>query len=219
MNAIARLQKARSQERLINNLERQISLTNEICHTKGKLIHSQFELIEKQWEIIDKQEEIIDGLERQISFLKQSNHINPINSHIINQSSQKIVEIQKTVYIDFSGEPNRLANTPGTYAIYDKSGKIAYIGMSCNLGTRIKQSTKNAANKIGADAIGAICYHCTDTEEYAYEYEAYLIEKYNPYLNVARHPTDIDPRHKYEDIKVFRRLKFEVCEREVFRTA
>mgnify|MGYP003851343595 FL=1 len=83
-----------------------------------------------------------------------------------------------------------LPATPGVYRFLDESGRIAYIGMSKNLSSRVRQHFNNASNPTRAQElrrkVHKITWEETGSELMALILEDVLIRRHHPPLNAAQ---------------------------------
>ena len=90
---------------------------------------------------------------------------------------------------DIKEELKNLPDSPGVYIMYDKSGKVIYVGKAKVLKNRVKQyfqSSKNHPPKVRAMVlnISRFEYILTDTEMEALVLECNLIKKHMPRYNI-----------------------------------
>lgn len=83
-----------------------------------------------------------------------------------------------------------LPSTPGVYRFLDDAGRIAYIGMSRNLSSRVRQHFNNASNPSRSQELRRLVHNITwqetGTELMALVLEDVLIRKHHPPLNAAQ---------------------------------
>ena len=89
--------------------------------------------------------------------------------------------------------PDALADipaSPGVYRFLDESGRIAYVGMSKNLSSRVRQHFNNASNPSRAQElrrkVHKITWEETGSELMALILEDVLIRRHHPPLNAAQ---------------------------------
>ena len=89
--------------------------------------------------------------------------------------------------------PDALANlpsTPGVYRFLDEAGRIAYIGMSRNLSSRIRQHFNNASDPARSQelrrTVHKVTWEETGSELMALVLEDVLIRRHHPPLNAAQ---------------------------------
>lgn len=90
---------------------------------------------------------------------------------------------------DIKAELKNLPESPGVYIMYDKDGKVIYVGKAKVLKNRVKQyflSKKNHPPKVRAMVLNVsrFEYIITDTEIEALVLECNLIKKYMPRYNI-----------------------------------
>jgi len=110
-----------------------------------------------------------------------------------------------------------LPDKPGVYIMYDKLGKVIYVGKAVILSRRVRQYFNSSPKPPKVTAMVASIenfeYIITLSEKDALSLEANLIKKHKPYYNIllkddkASPYIKIDSKQKFPTIEVTRKLK------------
>ena len=110
-----------------------------------------------------------------------------------------------------------LPTQPGVYLMYDKDGKVIYVGKAVVLKNRVSQYFNNSPKQKKVEAmvsnIADFSYVITLSESDALALESNLIKKYKPYYNILLKDDKSDPYIKinlteeYPSIEITRKLK------------